>query len=141
MNDAITKSVAQPRFYSQLFGAFATIALIMASVGLYGVISYTTAQRTQEIGIRVALGAQRLQILKLILGQGIGLVAVGIVIGIIGSIGTTRFLESLLYGVTARDMISYLSVSALLAVVALVACYIPARRAMKVDPMTALRCD
>ena len=139
MDTAITQSVAQPRFYSQLFGAFAAIAVIMASVGLYGVISYMTSQRTQEIGIRVALGAQKRDVLKLILSQGMGLVAVGIIVGIGGALGATRFLEAMLYGVSTKDFFSYLSVSVLLAIVALFACYIPARRATKVDPMTALR--
>jgi putative ABC transport system permease protein len=139
MNDAITSSVAQPRFYSQLFGTFAAIAVIMACVGLYGVISYMTSQRTQEIGIRIALGAQKSTVLKLVLSQGMGLVVIGIVLGIGGALAATRFLESMLYGVSTRDILSYFSVSVLLAAVALFACYIPARRATKVDPITALR--
>ena len=141
LDDAIDKSVAQPKFYSVLLGAFASIALILACVGLYGVISYVTSQRTQEIGIRVALGAQKSDILKLVLGQGMLLVGIGTVVGIGGSLLVTRFLETFLYGVGAKDVISYLSVSVLLAVVALLACFIPARRATKVDPQTALRYD
>jgi putative ABC transport system permease protein len=139
MDEAISKTVAQPRFYSELFGIFAAIAVILACVGLYGVISYATGQRTQEIGIRVALGAKKLDILKMVVGQGMMLVMIGIVLGIIGALAATRFLETLLYGVSTKDIFSYLSVSSLLAVVALIACYIPARRATKVDPMAALR--
>jgi putative ABC transport system permease protein len=139
LEEAINRSVAQPRFYSELFATFAAIAVILACVGLYGVISYATSQRTQEIGIRVALGAKNLDILKMVVGQGMILVMIGILLGIIGALGATRFLETLLYGVDTKDIFSYLSVSILLAFVALIACYIPARRATKVDPMMALR--
>ena len=108
MDQAIRNSVAQPRFYSELFASFAAIAVIMACVGLYGVISYMTAQRTHEIGIRMALGAERFDVLRLVLGQGMGLVAIGITLGIAGALAVTRFLETLLYGVTSRDALSYL---------------------------------
>ncbi|HZS46041.1 MAG TPA: ABC transporter permease [Blastocatellia bacterium] len=139
MDEAISRSVAQPRFYSELFGVFAGIAVVLACVGLYGVISYATGQRTQEIGIRVALGAKKIDIIRMIVGQGMILVIVGVILGIVGALGATKFLETLLYGVTTTDILSYFSVSLLLVIVAMFACYIPARRATKVDPITALR--
>jgi len=141
LDEGIMKSVAQPRFYSILFASFAGIAVILACVGLYGVISYVTAQRTQEIGIRMALGAQKRDILKMVLGQGMLLVGIGIVIGIVGALGATRFMESFLYSVGTKDLLSYMAVSLLLAAVALFACFIPARRASKADPLVALRYD
>ena len=116
-----------------------SFAVVLASVGLYGVISYAVTQRTWEIGIRMALGAQRSSILKLVIGQGLGLTVIGIVAGIAGALAVTRFLESLLYGVTPTDPATFLGIPLLLAAVALLACYIPARRAMRVDPNSALR--
>jgi len=141
LDDAMDKSVAQPKFYSVLLGVFAVIALILACVGLYGVISYVTSQRTQEIGIRVAMGAQKSDILKLIIGQGMLLVGLGTVVGLIGALLASRLLESFLYDVSTKDILSYLSVSLLLAAVALLACFLPARRAAKVDPLIALKYD
>ena len=141
MEQAISESVAQPKFYSVLFGSFALIAVVLASVGLYGVISYVTSQRTQEIGIRMALGAAKGNILAMILSQGMVLVGIGVALGLAGALAATRFLSALLYKISATDILSYLSVSLLLAAVALFACYIPARRATKADPLTALRYD
>lgn len=141
MDEAISKLVSQPKFYSVLFGAFAAIAVILACVGLYGVISYVTSQRTQEIGIRMSLGAGKTDILKMVIGQGMILVVIGVAIGLAGALLATRYMETLLYRVSTRDIVSYLSVSLLLGVVALFACLIPARRAAKVDPLIAVRCD
>ena len=139
MEEAINSSVAQPKFYSMLFGGFAIITVVLACVGLYGVISYLTSQRTQEIGIRMALGAQKSSILTMILSQGMILVGIGVALGLAGAFVATRFLSTLLYDVSATDVFSYLSVSLMLITVALFACYIPARRATKADPLTALR--
>ncbi|HEY6306349.1 MAG TPA: ABC transporter permease [Candidatus Angelobacter sp.] len=122
-----------------LTGAFGIIALLLAAVGIYGVIAYTTRQRTREIGIRVALGAQQRNVLRLVLSQGLRLTVTGVVLGLLFSFALTRFLRALLFGVTATDALTFIGVAVLLCVVALAACYIPARRAMKVDPVIALR--
>jgi predicted permease len=120
-------------------GAFGVLALVLAAIGVYGVTSYTTNQRTHEIGIRVALGASRADVLRLILGRGIALTVLGLVIGLGMSFGVTRFLQSLLLGVSSTDALTFVAVALLLSAVVLVACFIPARRAMRVDPMQALR--
>ncbi len=111
----------------------------MAAIGLFGIISYSVTQRTQEIGVRIALGAQRSDVLKLILGQGLRLALAGVGIGLIGSLALTRVLSSLLYGVSSTDPVTFGAVALLLAFVALFACYLPAGRAMRVDPIVALR--
>jgi putative ABC transport system permease protein len=139
MDEIIGKSVAQPRVYALLLGIFAGLALILASIGIYGVMSYTVTQRTHEIGIRMALGARPLDVVKLIVKQGMILGIAGIIIGLIVSFALTRVLASQLFGVTANDPITFIAISLLLMFVALVACYIPAKRATKVDPMVAVR--
>ena len=122
-----------------MLALFATLALVLACVGLYGVISYAVAQRTHEIGVRMALGAQRSHVLRLVMREGMLLTFAGLVLGTAGALAATRVMTDLLYGVTATDAISFISVSALLVLVALLACYLPARRATNVDPLVALR--
>ena len=120
-------------------GAFGLLAVVLAAVGIYGVIAYTTRQRTREIAVRMALGARRAQVLQLVLGQGLWLTLTGLAIGIAISMALTRYLKSQLYGVATTDLWTYAEVTLLLCLVSLVACYIPARRATKVDPVEALR--
>jgi predicted permease len=139
MDEIISDSLASQRFSMAVFGIFAALALALASVGIYGVISYIVQQRTQEIGVRVALGAKRSDVLRLILGEGMRMAGAGVVLGLVAAFGLTRLMASLLYGVSATDPLTFTVVALVLAIVALAACYIPARRAMRVDPMEALR--
>jgi macrolide transport system ATP-binding/permease protein len=132
-------SLLLPRTGAALFGLFGLLGLVLASVGLYGVIAYTASQRTHEIGIRMALGARPRQILELIIRQGLTLAALGIVIGLVGAFAATRVLSVILYGVSARDPVTFAGISLVLILIAILACYVPARRAMSVDPMVALR--
>jgi putative ABC transport system permease protein len=135
----VAEAMAEPRSTSALFAVFAALALLLGAVGIYGVISYSVAQRTREIGIRMALGARRQEVLLLVVGQGAKLALAGVGIGIVGGLMLTRLMSGLLYGVHATDPVTYGEVAILLMLVALAACFIPARRAMRVDPMVALR--
>jgi predicted permease len=139
MDRVISDSLSAQRFSMILMAIFAGLALVMASVGIYGVVSYVTSQRTHEIGIRIALGAQRADVLKLVLSNGFKMMSLGVGIGIVGALTLTRFLASMLFGVKPTDPVTLLGVSLILTSVALLACYIPARRATKVDPVVALR--
>ncbi len=139
MEQVVASSIAEPRFRTLLLTIFAGMALVLAIVGVYGVMSYSSSQRTHEIGIRIALGAQRGQIIKLVMGQGLILTLCGLGAGVAASFALTRFISSMLFEVRTVDAMTYLGAALLLVIVALTACYIPARRATKVDPMTTLR--
>ena len=139
MREVFHKSVAQKRFSVLLLSVFAFVALVLAAVGLYGVIAYSVTQRTHEIGLRMALGAQRRDVLRLILGQGLKLILLGVGLGLLGAFTLTRVMMSQLYGVSPTDPLTFASIALLLAIIGILACYIPARRAMRVDPMVALR--
>ncbi len=139
MDQIISRSVADRRFALELLGVFAAVALLLAAIGIYGVMSYSFSQRTHELGIRLALGAQRLHILRMALAEGMRIVVIGLATGLVGAAILTRFFRSMLFDVGPVDPITFLSVSAILAGVALCACYIPARRATRVDPLVTLR--
>jgi len=138
-DELIVRSLAPKRFSMILLGVFATLALVLSSIGIYGVLSYLVGQRTHEIGIRIALGAQQRNVFMLILGEGTKTALIGVAIGLAAALGLTRLMASVLYGVSATDPFTFAAVAVVLTLVALVACYIPARRAMRVDPIVALR--
>ena len=131
--------MTQPRFNFALLAVFSAIALVLSAAGIYGVTAYTVSQRTHEIGIRMALGAQGRDVLRMILGQGLRLTLIGVAFGLLASVLLTRFLSSMLFGIGATDLSTFVSVALILTGVALVACFVPARRAAKTDPMVALR--
>jgi len=137
--DFVADSVTPRRFNLWLLGAFAVLAVVLALAGIYGTMSYAVAQRTRELGIRVALGAQRRDVLKLIVGEGMKLIVVGIGIGVLGAFALTRLMKSLLFAVSASDPLTFVVIALLLMSIALLACWFPARRATKVDPLVALR--
>jgi putative ABC transport system permease protein len=139
MVQVLGASVAQQRFSMLVVGLFAALALVLSTVGIYGVMAYSVSRRAHEIGVRMALGARTGQVLQLVLREGMTLTLIGIAIGLLGSFALTRLMATLLFGVSAKDPFTFVSVAILLAAVALLACYIPARRATKVDPLVALR--
>ena len=139
MNEYLSASVASPRFNTTLLTIFAGVALVLTLVGLYGVMSYSVAQRTNEIGIRLARGAQSRDVLLMIVRQGSFLILLGLGMGLLGAYAATRLISTLLFGVTAKDPATFALAAVVLAIVALLACYIPAWRATKVDPLRALR--
>jgi putative ABC transport system permease protein len=135
----VDQSVASPRFHMLLIGAFAGIALLLAVVGIYGLVAYSVSQRVHEVGIRMALGAHGRDVIKLVVGQGMALTLAGVGIGLLAAFALTRVLASFLYGVSAVDPLTFLGGAILLALVAIAASYLPARRATRVDPLIALR--
>jgi putative ABC transport system permease protein len=139
MEEVVAESIWQPRLYAMLFGVFAAGALLLALIGIYGVMAFLVQTRTHEIGVRMALGASAGDVLKLVMSNGFKLALIGIVVGLLAAFAATRVLSSLLYGVSATDPAIFVIDAVLLAVAALLACYIPARRATKVDPLVALR--
>ena len=139
MEQVIADALWQPRFNLQLIGLFAGVALVLAAIGLYGVMSYAVAQRTHEVGLRMALGAQRRDVIELMVGQGMKLALLGVTLGLVVSLGLTRLMTNLLFGVSATDLTTFAVIAVLLILVALLACWLPARRATRVDPMIALR--
>jgi len=141
MEQLLSESVAGPRFRTVLLALFAGLALVLAGIGIYGVMSYAVAQRTHEIGIRMALGAQAHDLLGLVVIKGMRLALIGVVIGLGGALALTRLMKTLLFNVSPTDSLTFVFIAILLMVVAFLACWIPARRATKVDPMIALRCE
>jgi putative ABC transport system permease protein len=141
MHQILSDSVAQPRFRATLVGLFALAALVLAATGIYGVIAYLVSQRRNEMGIRLALGAESKDILRLIVGEGLKLIGAGILLGLMGALMLTRLLSALLFGVSATDPLTFVIIAIVMTTVALLACYLPARRATKVDPMIALRSE
>jgi len=137
--ESVEHLLSRPRVIAQLSTFFASLALVLACIGLYGLLAYEVTRRTREIGMRMALGAEKNDVLRMVVGQGVRLALIGVAVGIAGALALTRFLSSLLYGVTPTDPLTFIAVSLILIAVALLACYIPARRAAKVDPMVALR--
>jgi ABC-type antimicrobial peptide transport system permease subunit len=135
------RNVAPDRLNLGLLGSFAVLALVLAIIGLYGLLAFTVTQRQREIGVRMALGAQRFDVLNLVVGQGMRLVLAGVVIGLLGAFALTRVLGSVLFQVKPTDLLTFVTVTFSLCTVALLACFIPARRATKVDPMVALRSE
>jgi ABC-type antimicrobial peptide transport system permease subunit len=141
LDEVVGRSISEPRFYAVLLGAFATIALLLAALGVFGVMSYAVAQRRREIGIRVALGADPSELLRMVLGNALALVGAGIGVGLLGAVALSRIMATLLFELSPTDPATLVGVAALLAAVALLASYLPARRATRVDPLVALRSE
>ena len=141
LDELVARSVSQRRFNMLALAILAGVALLLAAVGLYGVMSYSVEQRAHEIGVRMALGAQTRDVLRLVVKQGMTLTLIGGLIGLIAALGLTRLIKNLLFGVSATDPVTFLVIAPLLALVALLACYLPARRATKVDPLMALKAE
>jgi putative ABC transport system permease protein len=139
MEEILNEAVAPRRFNMILFGALGGAALLLAAVGIYGVMAYTVTQRTHEIGIRLALGAQKRDVLRFVIGQGMTLTAIGLLLGMAAALALTRLIQGWLFGIGATDPLTFVAFALLLILVALLACYFPARKATKVDPMIALR--
>ena len=139
LNEVIASTTAPRRFNTLLLAVFAVVALALAAVGIYSVISYSVTQRTQEVGVRMALGARPADVIRLILKHGLALTLIGVAAGVLGGLAAARAMSGLLYGVTATDPATFVAISLLLGIVATLACYLPARRAAKVEPMAALR--
>jgi putative ABC transport system permease protein len=138
MSAYVTDAMAESRFLLVLLALFAGLALILSAIGLYGVVAYTTAQRTREIGIRTAFGATRSDVLKLVVGDGLRWTAAGLLLGLAGAAAMTRYLETMLFGVVATDVLTFVSTAILLTIVAAAACYLPARRATQIEALHAL---
>jgi ABC-type antimicrobial peptide transport system permease subunit len=141
LDTLVSKSLGQPRFYLLLLIVFAGLAAVLAAVGIYGVMAYTVQQRTREIGIRIALGASAERVVGMVVRRGLTLAVLGVVLGTAGAYAVTRVLRSLLYGVGERDPLTFVAVAVLLALVALLASWVPARRAARVDPLAAMRAE
>jgi putative ABC transport system permease protein len=139
MDQLLADSLSRSRFTMLLLGIFSAVALVLAAVGIYGLIAYSVTQRTQELGIRIALGAQRRDVLRLVLGEGARLTLLGLALGVLAALAVSRLLATMLFGISATDPVTFAGVVALLAIVALLACFIPARRATRVDPIVTLR--
>jgi ABC-type antimicrobial peptide transport system permease subunit len=139
MEDAVAASLAPPRFRMTLLAAFAAVSLMLAAVGVYGMVAFSVNQRRTELGLRLALGARPHDLLRLVLRQGITPVAIGLACGLAGAVAVTRVMQTLLFGVSALDPFTFLAVASMLLAVAMIACYVPARRAMTVDAVSALR--
>lgn len=137
--EVVAQSIASQRFAVILLGVFAALALVLAGIGIYGVLSYLVAQRTQEIGVRMALGARRVDVVRLVLTDGARMMLVGIAIGIVAALSLTRWMASMLFGVTPTDPLTFAAVAVVLFGIGLCACYVPVHRAMRVDPILALR--
>jgi ABC-type antimicrobial peptide transport system permease subunit len=141
MEQRVDESLARRRFSMLLLGLFASVALVLATIGIYGVMAYLVNQGTRELGIRMALGASPRNILNLVVRQGMTLAVAGVAIGLVAAFLLTRLIQNLLFGVNASDPITFAGISFLLAIITLLACYIPARRAARIDPLISLRCD
>ena len=139
MDELMTEAVAPPRFRTILVSMFAVVGLLLAAIGIYGVMAYAVTERTHELGVRIALGADRGDVLRIVLGEAAWLAACGVGLGVAGALGATRLIQTLLFGVTPTDALTFAAIAMLLTATALVASYIPARRATRVDPMVALR--